>query len=109
MSKENIIKQNVFTQDNGTKSNFIRIIKGSLFSVIISIILLTIFASLLVYTDISETTITPVVIVITGISILIGSMVSMRKIRKNGLLNGGFVGLIYVLALYIISSACLVG
>ena len=46
----------------------------------------------------------PVIFSITGISILIGSMTSTKSIKKNGIINGGIVGLIYILILYIISS-----
>lgn len=101
--------QNLTTEESELKKNIIRIIKGSIFAIIISLILLLIYALILTYTDISETTIIPVVTIIVGISILIGSVVSVRKIRKNGLINGGIVGLIYVIALYITSSMCLVG
>ena len=101
--------QNITTEESEVKKNIIRIIKGSVFAIILSIVFLLIYALILTYTDISESTIIPVVTVIVGISILIGSMVSVRKIRKNGLLNGGIVGLIYVIALYITSSMCLVG
>lgn len=84
--------------------NTIRVVRGSVIAVFISLILLFIFAMLLTYTNISENTINPVIIVITGISILIGSGISTLKIRKNGLLNGGLVGLIYVLTIYLISG-----
>jgi len=59
---------------------------------------------LLTYTNITENTINPVIIVITGISILIGSGISTLKIRKNGLLNGGLVGIIYILTIYLLSG-----
>lgn len=89
--------------------NMIRVIKGSIFAIVISLILLLIYASLLAYTDISETTMTPVVITIVGISILIGSSISSFKIRKQGMLNGALVGLIYILAIYVLSSILLMG
>lgn len=89
--------------------NMIRVIKGSIFAIVISLILLLIYASLLAYTNISETTMTPVVITISGISILIGSSISSLKIKKQGMLNGALVGLIYVLAIYLLSSILLTG
>lgn len=89
--------------------NVIKVIKGSLFSIIISIIFLLIYASLLTYTNISETTMTPVVITISGISILIGSSISSFKIKKQGMLNGALVGLIYMLFIYILSSILITG
>jgi len=89
--------------------NIIRVIKGSIFAIMISLILLLIYASLLTYTDISETTMVPVVIAISGISILIGSSISSLKIKKQGMLNGALVGLIYVLFIYILSSILISG
>lgn len=87
----------------------IRITKGSMISIILTLILLLIFALLLTYSPIQENTIKPVLIVITGISILIGSSINTLKISKNGMLNGGLVGLIYFLIIYLISSFTNVG
>jgi len=84
--------------------NLIRILKGSITSIIITLILLFIFAILLTYTSLQENTIVPVVIVITAISILIGSSISTLKIRKNGLINGALVGIIYIFTIYLLSS-----
>ena len=52
---------------------------------------------------------TPVVITISGISILIGSSISSLKIKKQGMLNGALVGLIYIMFIYILSSILLAG
>ena len=82
----------------------IKIIKGTVISIILSLILLTIYAALLSYTSISENTMVPVVITITGISILIGSSISSMHIKKQGMLNGALVGIIYMLTIYILSS-----
>ena len=84
--------------------NVIRILKGSVIGIGISLILLFIFAIILTYTSVSENTINPVIIIISGVSILIGSSISTLKIRKNGLLNGAIVGLIYTLTIYLLSS-----
>lgn len=102
-------KDNIITEESEFKKNSARIIKGSLFAIITSAILLLIFAILLCYTSLSESTMLPVILVVTGVSILIGSMISTRKIRKNGILNGGMVGLIYIIILYLISSLFLAG
>ena len=82
----------------------IKIIKGTVISIILSLVLLTIYATLLSYTSISESTMVPVIITITGISILIGSSISSIHIKKQGMLNGALVGLIYMLTIYILSS-----
>ena len=84
------------------------VIKGTIISIVTTLLLFLVFALLLTYTNISETTIFPVIVVITGISILLGSSLGNIKIRKNGLLNGGLIGLIYMLVLYFISS-CFLG
>lgn len=91
-------------EQNKSVENLTRILKGSVLSIIISLLLLVIFATLLTYTNLQESIITPVVIVISAISILIGSSISTLKIKKNGLLNGGLVGIIYISIIYALSS-----
>lgn len=91
--------------ENSEHKNLKNIIKGIITSLIATLILILIYAVLLTYTNISEDTIFPVVVIITGISILLGSSLSNIKIKKNGLLNGGIIGFIYILLLYLISSA----
>lgn len=109
MEKESILKANITTEESEMKKKIMAIIKGCLFAIILSIILLTIYALLLANTTISENTIMPVVLTITGISILIGGTISSRKMKKNGLIYGGIVGLVYVLTLYLASSISIVG
>ena len=91
-------------EKNELSENLIRVAKGSVTAIVITLILLFIFAILLTYTKLQENIISPVVIVVTAISILIGSSISTLKIKKNGLLNGAFVGIIYIATIYIISS-----
>lgn len=85
-------------------NNIKKIIKGSIISIIVTIVSLVIFAILLTYTGIDESTIPTVTIIITALSILIGSSLSMSKIKKNGIINGSLVGLIYIMVIYILSS-----
>lgn len=85
-------------------NGIMQILKGIVTSVIITLVLLFIFSVLLTYTDVKESTIPTVTIIITAISIFVGSSISTIKLNKNGLLNGGTIGLIYVLFLYVISS-----
>lgn len=59
------------TSTISTKENVIEIIKGSVASVILTLIFLILFSLLLTYTNIPESAISPVVIIITAISILI--------------------------------------
>jgi len=94
-SKENNIK---------VENNLMQIIKGVLISLLSTIILLFIFSAILTYTNLSENFISPVIIILTGISIFIGSSISSIKIKKNGLFNGALIGGIYLIFIYILSS-----
>lgn len=78
--------------------------KGLLISFIMTILILLIFSVILTFTNISEKTIVPVIIISTAISILIGSSISNIRIKKNGILNGALIGGGYILILYLLSS-----
>lgn len=92
-----------------TDRNIVRVVKGSIFAILITAIFLLIYAILLTSTNISENTMTAVVITVSGVSILIGSSISSFKIKKQGIINGALVGLIYITALYLFSSIIFVG
>ena len=83
---------------------FKQIAKGVIIAFIVTLVLLIVFSAILTYTNIKEEVINPVIIIITAISILIGSSIVNMKIRKNGLANGGIIGGTYILLLYVISS-----
>lgn len=80
------------------------ILRGILISFLFTLCMLIIYSALLVYTNLSEQTINPVIITITGVSILIGSSLGTRKLHKNGMISGGIIGASYILLLYLISS-----
>lgn len=82
----------------------IRISTGIAISILLTLVLLFVFSIILAYTNISETTIVPVIMGITGISILSGSSISTSKIKRKGIINGMIVGGAYILILYFISS-----
>ncbi len=90
--------------ENILDKNFIKIIKGIVISCIVTLLLLFIYALLLRFTNIGENTISPVIIAITGVSILIGSSIGAGSIKKNGIINGGIIGLTYIILLYLLSS-----
>lgn len=73
-------------------------------SLIFTVIALIIFSVILTYTNVQESVINPVIMIITAISILIGSSIVNAKIGKNGLVNGGLVGGVYIILIYLISS-----
>ncbi len=87
------------------EGSLITILKGIAISIILTLLLLFIFAIVLTYTNVSEKMIPAVIIVVTAISLLIGSSIVNRKIKKNGILNGAIIGIIYLLSIYLISSS----
>ena len=85
-------------------NDFIKIIKGSLFALVTTLIILSVYATLLTYTNINENTMPAVILVSTALSILLFSQITFSKIKKNGAINGAMIGTIYILVLYLISS-----
>lgn len=83
----------------------VRIFLGIGISIGLTLILLFLFSVALTHTNISENTIAPMIIGITGISILAGSSITTAKIKKKGIANGMIIGGTYILMLYIISSS----
>lgn len=77
---------------------------GSFIALILSAILLFGFSILLVNTNLAESTISPVIILLSSLCILVGSIFTARKNQKNGIINGGIVGGIYLLILWVIST-----
>ena len=80
------------------------IIKGIVISIVCTFVFLFIFSLILTYTNVSESFIAPVIIVITAISIFIGSSIGNFNMKKNGLLNGAIIGGVYLLSIYLISG-----
>lgn len=71
-------------ETNENKTNgIINIAKGSIIAITFSIIALIIFSVILTNTQLTENTINPVIMVITAISIFIGSIISVSKIEKR--------------------------
>lgn len=93
--------ENMQMNENKTLTN---ILKGVGISLIVTVIMIIIFSIILTYTNIQESAINPVIMIITAISILIGSSLGNIKIRKNGLINGGIIGAVYIIIIYLISS-----
>ena len=93
--------ENLKINENKTIKN---IMKGTGIALITTVLLLLIFSIILTYTNIDEKVINPVIMIVTAISILLGSSLGNIKIKKNGLINGGIIGAIYIITIYLISS-----
>lgn len=83
-------------------SNYI--LKGIGISLMLTFILLLVLSVLLTYTSLSEDVSKVAIIVINGISIIIGSRIAIKRHKNKGLLKGGIFGLLYILTMYLISS-----
>ncbi len=90
--------------EENTSKNYLYILKGVIISIIFTLIFLFIFSIVLTYTNMSEKFINPTIIVITAISILIGSSIGNLKVKRNGLLNGAIIGAMYLIFIYFVSS-----
>lgn len=86
------------------KNKIKNIVKGTSIAIAFTLICLLIFSAVLTYTNVSEEWIQPVIIVLTGISILIGSSLGSLKLKKNGIIIGAIIGGLYFTILYLISS-----
>ncbi len=69
-----------------------------------TVITLIIVALLLSFSDVNESIEEPAIMIISALSGLLGGFMASRKIHKNGILNGGIIGISYFLILYLISS-----
>ena len=78
--------------------------KGALVAVCVSLVLVLLFAFLLKFTNIPESTIKPVNQVIKGLSILIGVFVGLRRSKELGLVSGLLIGFIYTIVAFVIFS-----
>ena len=88
--------------------NSISVAKGVMVAVCISLVLVLLFAFLLKFTNIPESTIKPVNQVIKGLSILMGVFVGLKRKKELGLVSGLLIGLIYTIVAFLVFS-CLGG
>ena len=61
----------------------IKIVKGLIISFLVTLVTIFIFSIILAYSNISEGIIPIAIVVLTFVSILIGTIISMKKTSKN--------------------------
>lgn len=88
---------------------FNKYIKGLLFSFIFTLVLFFLFAVILRFTNISDSVIPGIVLLISIISILCGSAICTKNAQNQGWLWGSSIGGTYAVILYLISSLTLTG
>lgn len=91
------------------KKSFLSILKGSIIAIAITLFSMFIVSVIFTLTNISEAFIPQIIIAVTSISILIGSIISSINIGKMGILNGALVGFIYIFTIYLLSSIIVCG
>jgi len=78
-------------------------LKGIIISILLSLILVVIFALCLKWFDISEKTIVPVTFAIKYISVIVGSLFATNG-ESKGLIKGALFGLIYICSSFLVFS-----
>ncbi len=80
------------------------IIKGVSIALSISLVAILLFAFLLRWTNISDSLIAPVNQVIKGVSIFLGVLFGLKKVKKNGIINGLLIGFFYTILAFLVFS-----
>ena len=88
---------------------FSKFFKGLIFSFAFTLFMFFIFAVILKFTNISDSIIPGIVLIISIISILCGSAICTKNADSQGWLWGSSIGGTYALILYLISSLTLTG
>ena len=86
------------------KGNVLDILKAVLFSVLISLALVLIFAIVIKFASLPSKVIMPVNIAIKTVSVLIGTLIGFKQ-PSNGLIKGAVSGLVYMLFTFFIFAA----
>lgn len=92
--------QTVSSDKSGLGYKMLGILKNIFISYAITFIMLLIFAFVITYADVSGSVVSPVVVVITLISIILAGALNGRKATEKGWLTGSVSGLLYMLILY---------
>lgn len=85
------------------KSSLLYITKGVLIAYIISAILIIIYGLLMTFTNLSESSMPTVIMVIPTVSIALASIYVAIKVESRGWLNGALTGLVYMIVLLLLS------
>ena len=89
---------------DGKNNIFLTVLKGSLVALSISLIGILIFAFILRFIPVSDALIMPVNQVIKGVSVLIGTIIALKKTKEMGLVSGLLIGLFYTIISFLTFS-----
>lgn len=97
------IKAKIFNSDE--KKGIIKpIVKGVFVALAVSLVSILLFAFLLRWTNISESLIAPVNQVIKGGSIFLGVFFGLKRVKRNGIINGLLIGFFYTIFAFLVFS-----
>lgn len=99
-----LINAKVSKEKTAENLTIFSVIKGLVVAYLVSIPAFLLFALILTNTDFPEKYKSIAVIITTIVSIFAAGMTATRGSRSRGWLNGGVVGFIYMLVLYLLSS-----
>lgn len=89
---------------NENKS-FTTILKGAIYALIISLLSILLFAFIIKLTSLSDNLIKPINQIIKVVSIMFGCFFAFRKNHEKTLLNGLFIGILYIILAFLLFSA----
>ncbi len=92
-----VSKQKSVAKQRRDNTVLLRVLKGSLIALVISLVLVLVFAFVLRFVPLSEGVIGPVNQVIRGISIVIGTIIALKKTKEMGLIIGLLIGFVYTI------------
>ncbi len=96
-------KDTSFTTDTGNSLKTVLI--AAAIAAIISVIAFLITGLLLTFTSLPQSSLEPLVFVVTLISVIIGGIISGKNAPKSGWIYGGAAAVLYFIAAFLISSA----
>lgn len=80
------------------------VIKGVLIALSVSLFGILIFAFILRFVSLSDGLIAPINQVIKGLSVLVGTLFAMKKLKQMGLITGLLIGVFYTFFAFILFS-----
>lgn len=86
-------------------SSFIKnLLLGTMTALCTSLLLVLVFAFLLKFTNIPESTIKPINQIIKGVSVFLGVFIGLKKSKELGLVSGLLIGFVYTLLAFLVFS-----
>ena len=83
--------------------NFRKILIGAGISFLLSLVLIALLTVLVYFGDFDDSTVSVFVLAVSVISVFVGAFVLARNIQGGGLINGLVLGLVYCMALFLLS------